>query len=44
LVKAARIDPAKAILAAASVPVGHNAYQALWTYQSMFDILLKAKP
>jgi hypothetical protein len=44
LVKAARIDPAKAILAAASVRVKDPAYQALWTYQSMFDVLLKAKP
>jgi hypothetical protein len=42
LVKAARIDPERAILAAASVPVNHTAYQALWAYQSMFDLLLKA--
>jgi hypothetical protein len=44
LVKASRANPALAILAAASVPLEDPRYQALWKYQAMFDLLLRAEP
>jgi hypothetical protein len=44
LVLAARKKPSLAILAAASVPPEDPRYQSMWTYQSMFDMLLRANP
>jgi hypothetical protein len=42
LVKATRTNPRLAILAAASIPPENPRYQSLWTYQTMFDLLLRA--
>lgn len=44
LVRAARANPSVAIIAAASVPLEDPRYQAMWAYQSMFDLLLRAQP
>jgi hypothetical protein len=42
-VKAARLKPSTAILAAASVSPEDPRYESLWAYQSMFDLLLQTQ-